>query len=95
MSKLRRSTRPQLIKARERLGMSRPQLAEKIGRARSYIYRIEIGDINPGITTIMDWLEALAPEGSIEMFEPHPALEKWTDVVGKKVRRTLARQLVA
>ena len=75
--------------------MSRPQLAEKMGRARSYIYKIEIGDINPGITTIMDWLEALGPEASIEIFEPHPTLEKWTDVVGKKVRRTIARQLVA
>lgn len=71
--------------------MSRPQLAAKMGRARSYVYKIEIGDINPGITTIVDWLEALGPGATIELFAPHPALKKWSVVV----RRTIARQLVA
>jgi transcriptional regulator with XRE-family HTH domain len=91
----RRPTRPKLVKARERLGMTRPQLAAKLGLARSYVYKIEIGDINPGVATIVEWLKALGPEASIDLFEPHPALKKWTDVVGQKVRRKIAQQLVA
>jgi transcriptional regulator with XRE-family HTH domain len=75
--------------------MTRPQLAAKMGRARSYIYKIEIGDIDPGVATIVQWLEALAPEATIEMFQPHPLLEQWTDIVGKQVRRNIAQQLVA
>jgi transcriptional regulator with XRE-family HTH domain len=87
----RQPTRPKLVKAREKLGMTRPQLAAKMGRARSYIYKIEIGDKNPGIATIVDWLEALGPGATMELFAPHPALKQWSVVV----RRTIARQLVA
>ena len=71
--------------------MTRPQLAAKMGRARSYIYKIEIGDINPGIVTMRAWLEVLGPGATIELFAPHPALAKWNAAV----RRTIARQLVA
>jgi predicted transcriptional regulator len=86
--------RTSLIQAREKVGMTRPQLAERMGRARSYIYKVEVGDNDPGLYTIMDWLDAL-PGASIEMFEPHPLLAKWANVVTPKVRRTIARQLVA
>jgi transcriptional regulator with XRE-family HTH domain len=89
----RRSKRPKLIVMRERLGMTRPQLAAKIGRARSHIYKIEIGDINPAPDLIMQWLEALGPEASVEIFEPHPMLAQWKDVLGEKLRRS--QQLVA
>jgi transcriptional regulator with XRE-family HTH domain len=91
----RNSTRLQLIKARERIGLTRPQLAKKMGQARSYIYKVEVGDNNPGVATILRWLAVLGPEASVELFEPHPLLEQWTGVLGKKVRRSIAQQLVA
>ena len=81
-----------LIQARESVGMTRPELAKRMGRARSYVYKVEVGDTDPGLNTIMDWLYAL-PGTSIEMFEPHPLVAKWADVVAPKVQRTIAHRL--
>jgi len=70
--------RPELIRAREKLGLSRPQLAEKAGLSRTTIFRGETGVLDPGLNMIVAWLAALGPEASLSLFEPHPKLERWS-----------------
>jgi transcriptional regulator with XRE-family HTH domain len=78
--------RTSLIAVREKLGLTRPQLAETLGLSRSYVYRVEIGDCHPGLTTILDWLAALGPSASIDMFLPHPNSGVWSRLLAEKVR---------
>jgi transcriptional regulator with XRE-family HTH domain len=83
--------RTKLIAARERLGLTRPQLARRIGLDRSYLYRIETGRYDPGLDTMVAWLKELGPDASIALFEPHPRMGKWAALV----RKLIAQQLVA
>jgi transcriptional regulator with XRE-family HTH domain len=69
--------RTELIRARERMGLTRPQMAEVVGRARSYIYRVEAGIQDPGLATIIAWMGALGPDASLSLFAPHPKLAQW------------------
>lgn len=66
-----------------------------MGRARSYIFLIETGASDPGLPTMIDWLGVLGPEASIELFEPHPQVAIWSKLLTTKVKRTIAKQLVA
>ena len=85
--------RTELIRAREALGLNRPQLAEKSGVARSYIYRVEAGVQDPGLQTIIAWMNALGPDASLSWFEPHPKLAQWSALILRNV--VAARQFVA
>lgn len=84
--------RPKLIRAREALGLDRRQLAEIMGRSRSYVWRVETGGIDPGLETIRAWLASLGPGASISLFEPHPQVARWSALV---LRNVVDRQLVA
>lgn len=84
-----------LIAAREALGLNRPQLAKKIGCSRSYVFRIETGVIDPGLGTIVAWLKALGPEASIQLFEPHPRVRLWSELVARDIHKVLSQDHVA
>ena len=60
--------RTQLIRARERLGLTRPQLAKKIGASRANVYRVEIGVSHPSLALMQRWTKALGPGVSMELF---------------------------
>jgi transcriptional regulator with XRE-family HTH domain len=77
--------RKDLIRAREAMGLNRPQLSEKSGVARSYIYRVEAGVQDPGLQTIIAWMNALGPDASLSWFEPHPKLAQWSALILRNV----------
>jgi predicted transcriptional regulator len=84
--------RAALIAAREALGLNRPQLAARMGRSRSYVYRVEAGVIDPGLATIAVWLRALGPEATIQLFEPHPRVRLWSELVARDIHKVLSQE---
>lgn len=60
--------RTQLIRLRERRGLSGPQLAKKIGASRTNVYRIEAGVSHPSLALMQKWIKALGPGATLEMF---------------------------
>jgi DNA-binding XRE family transcriptional regulator len=59
-----------LICAREHLGMTRAQLADKLGIDRTFVFRIEAGQLDPRLDTMEDWIKVLAPHASPQFFFP-------------------------
>jgi transcriptional regulator with XRE-family HTH domain len=51
--------RTKLIKARERQGISRIDLAERLGMTRQYVMRVEEGLRNPSHETMVRWADEL------------------------------------
>jgi HTH-type transcriptional regulator/antitoxin HipB len=49
----------QLKNARLALGMKQAELGKKIGLPQSHVSKIEQGDTNPRLSTVVDWAEAL------------------------------------
>jgi transcriptional regulator with XRE-family HTH domain len=47
--------RIRLIEARERFGLTRPALADKLGVGRQYVFRVEEGLRRPSLHTMMRW----------------------------------------
>ena len=60
--------RIQLIRARERLGLTRPQLAKKIGASRASVFRIETGVGHPSLALMQRWIKALGAGVSLDLF---------------------------
>lgn len=87
--------RRDLIAAREALGLNRPQLAAKMGRSRSFVYRVENGLIDPAMHSIAAWLRVLGPEATIQLFEPHPRVRLWSELVAKDIHKVLSQNNVA
>jgi ribosome-binding protein aMBF1 (putative translation factor) len=81
-----------LIAAREALGLNRPQLAAKMARSRSFVYRVETGVIDPGLASIAVWLKALGPEATIHLFEPHPRMRLWSELVAADIHKVLSQE---
>jgi transcriptional regulator with XRE-family HTH domain len=73
-----RVPRQALIAARKALGLTRPKLAAKLGFARSYVFRVELGEIDPDAGRMGAWLAELGPDASPALFEHHRAFAKWT-----------------
>lgn len=48
-----------LIEARERFGLTRPELADKLGLRRDYVFRIEQGTRRPSLGIMMRWAALL------------------------------------
>jgi DNA-binding XRE family transcriptional regulator len=65
--------RAALIQAREKRGLTRPQLAQHIGVGREFVYSIELGQSDPSLTTMHRWIEALGKGASLDLFEPNPS----------------------
>jgi len=57
-----------LIRAREDMGMTRPELGEKIGLCRSSVFKHEIGQSTPSIEHMVKWVEALGPGAGLDLF---------------------------
>lgn len=63
-----RGVRIPLIRARERIEKSRPQLAVEIGVSRTYLFAVETGLRDPSLETMGRWIRALGPGASMDLF---------------------------
>jgi transcriptional regulator with XRE-family HTH domain len=67
-----KSTEPierfQLIRARERLGLSGVQLAKKLGVVKSTVNKIEAGISHPSLALMQRWVQVLGPGASMDLF---------------------------
>ena len=68
--------RTKLIKARERRGVSRIDLAERLGMTRQYVMRVEDGLRNPSHETMVRWADALGI--SMDKFRDAPPQQSRT-----------------
>jgi DNA-binding XRE family transcriptional regulator len=66
------SERTQLIRAREHLGLTRPEFAKRIGASRHYIFVIETGLRDPSAAMMRRWVEGLGPGVTMDLFKPPP-----------------------
>jgi transcriptional regulator with XRE-family HTH domain len=73
--KPRLTPRTELINARERLGLTRRQLAEAIGSSRPNIFRIEIGERHPSLALMQRWAAALGGV-PMELFRAPPGVAR-------------------
>ena len=72
-----RVPRAELIAAREAKGLTGPMLARALGFSRSYIYRVEVGEIDPDAHRMAAWLAKLGPDASPTLFRGHRSIAKW------------------
>ena len=70
--------RTELIRARERLNLTRPEFAKRAGISRHYVFYVETGRRNPSFLVINRWLEALGRHGKFDLFNtrPQPAADQ-------------------
>lgn len=62
--------RTALIHARMALGLTRAELADKIGMDRSVIFRVEEGADDPSLEKMRRWVKALGEGASLDLFAP-------------------------
>jgi DNA-binding XRE family transcriptional regulator len=67
--KPRLGSRRALIQAREKLGMTRAELAAEIGVERTVIHRVEGGDRDTTVELMRRWADALGGV-SFDLFKP-------------------------
>jgi transcriptional regulator with XRE-family HTH domain len=60
--------RAELTNAREVAGLTRAQLAKRIGISRHFVVEVENGHKDPGYRTMIAWARALGRHGSLELF---------------------------
>jgi transcriptional regulator with XRE-family HTH domain len=77
INKHNRVPREALIAARERVGFTRPQLADRLKFSRSYVFRVEVGEIDPDVGRMAAWLRTLGDGASPALFERHRSIAKW------------------
>lgn len=77
INKHNRVPRQGLIAARKAIGLTRPKLADRLGFARSYVFRVELGEIDPDPERLTAWLALLGPTASPALFERHRGIAKW------------------
>lgn len=77
INKSNRVPRQALINARERAGLTRPQLASRLKFSRSYVFRVELGEIDPDVARMSAWLKAIGPDADPALFERHRSIAKW------------------
>lgn len=76
INKNNRVPREALIAARERAGVTRPELAKRLKFARSYVFRVEVGEIDPDVARMTAWLGAIGATDPA-LFERHRSIAKW------------------
>ena len=57
-----------LIRARELMGMSRPELAERLGFSKHFVFAVESGIRSPCLKNMRRWVDALGHYGTLELF---------------------------
>ena len=77
INKNNRVPRERLIAAREQAGLTRPELADRLKFSRSYVFRVEVGEIDPDVTRMTAWLAELGPGADPALFERHRSIAKW------------------
>jgi transcriptional regulator with XRE-family HTH domain len=63
-----RPERTTLIRARELLGLTRPELAKRVGITREFVYCVESGQRDPSLPTMQRWVKALGQFGTMDLF---------------------------
>jgi len=77
INKNNRVPRERLIAAREQAGLTRPELADRLKFSRSYVFRVEVGEIDPDVARMTAWLAELGPGADPALFERHRSIAKW------------------
>ena len=77
INKNNRVPRERLIAAREQAGLTRPELADRLKFSRSYVFRVEVGEIDPDVGRMTAWLAELGPGADPALFERHRSIAKW------------------
>ena len=67
-----------LIEARERIGLSRPQLADEMGVDRGLIHKVEMGKQGCGLATMIRWVDVLGAGATLELFRGPPSKRRGT-----------------
>jgi DNA-binding XRE family transcriptional regulator len=57
-----------LIRAREMRGISRPELARRLGVNRSQVFRFETGESSPPLALALRIIDLLGPGATFDMF---------------------------
>ena len=57
-----------LIRAREDLGLSRPEFGRLIGMSRFAVFRIEMGQATPTFVKMCKWVDELGPGAALNLF---------------------------
>jgi DNA-binding XRE family transcriptional regulator len=60
--------RTALIRAREMLGLNRPQFAKRMGGSRNFVHAVEVGRRDPSLAYMRRWVKALGPGASLDLF---------------------------
>ena len=60
--------RAALIKARLALGLTQPQMAERLGITRLAVLNIEVGRRDPSYELMLKWNEVLGPRGGLHLW---------------------------
>jgi transcriptional regulator with XRE-family HTH domain len=76
INKNNRVPRQALIAARELAGVTRPDLAKRLKFSRSYVFRVEVGEIDPDVARMTAWLGAIGATDPA-LFERHRSIAKW------------------
>jgi DNA-binding XRE family transcriptional regulator len=66
------TARTALIRAREALDLTRPELAEMIGVDRTVIFKVEVGIQDTGMGIMRRWIDALGPGATLDLFKSPP-----------------------
>ena len=67
--------RKDLIRAREQLGLARPEFAKAIKVSRHFVYSVETGLRDPSLEIVRRWVEALGPGATMDLFKQSPLSE--------------------
>jgi DNA-binding XRE family transcriptional regulator len=89
INKNNRIPRRALIARRELLGITRPTLAKILGLSRSYIFRVELGEIDPDFDKMTAWLDALGDGATPALFGHHRNM-KWAGLEPTEDQTTAA-----
>lgn len=57
-----------LIRLRESRGISRPELARRLGVNRSQVFRYELGEASPPLALALRIIDLLGPDATFDMF---------------------------
>lgn len=90
INKNNRVPRERLIAAREQAGLTRPELADRLKFSRSYVFRVEVGEIDPDVGRMTAWLAELGPGADPALFERHRSIAKWGGLVPSEDQITAA-----
>ena len=86
--------RKDLIRAREQLGLQRPEFAKAIKASRHFVFSVETGLRDPSLEIVRRWVEALGPGATMDLFKQPPLSEPLVKQLRAKRRILQADQRI-